>query len=105
VKDLTTFGPSIPNPFPMNDGSACTAVFWDGDAIGDIEKVMYDAGSTSIEYRTEGYNVVLYSPDPEEAYGTDEWFFVEDYGTARKALAAAKAWTRKTVKTFNREVR
>ena len=101
MKDLTTFGPSIPNPFPMNDGSACTAVFWDGDDVGAIEKEMYDAGSTSIEYRTAGYNVMVM--DPKFTVETDEWFFVEDYGTARKALAAAKAWTRKTVKTFNRE--
>lgn len=71
-----------------NIGEACTTIFVNGADGGCIEKFVEEVGSgLAFEYRASVYSVELDGRDTQD-------FHVCDYSSARKALAAAKAWVR-----------
>lgn len=86
-----TFGKST--VWDTTTGESAIDVFRNGEDVGTIEKEVQDVGGTSFEWRTEGYQVSLYVGEDVE----DRYFSVKDHGTARKALAAAKAYVRRVV--------
>jgi hypothetical protein len=83
------------------DGAAECTIFVDGESVGSIEKQMIDVGGSSREMVADGYGVDLDN-------GASTTFFSVrryrrgmagrgvsgTYPTARKALAAAKAFAR-----------
>lgn len=73
-------------------GAASATIFVDGVDSGVIEKNVTEIGSgLAFEYRADNYAVELDGHD--DAHN----FNVDDFDSARKALAAAKAWVRGTV--------
>ena len=69
-------------------GAANATIFADGVDIGCIEKNVTEIGrGLAFEYRADNYSVELDGHDTRD-------FHVCDFETARKALAAAKAWVR-----------
>lgn len=69
-------------------GAANATIFVDGVDGGCIEKSVEEIGSgVAFEYRASIYSVELDGRDTRD-------FHVCDFETARKALAAAKAWVR-----------
>ena len=84
-----TFGPM---EVWESTGAAGATIFADGVDIGYVEKSVTEIGrGLAFEYRADNYAVELDGRDDLRN------FPVADYDTARKALAAAKAWVRGTV--------
>lgn len=73
-------------------GEAALAVTANGEMVAEIVKEVQDVGGTSFEYRASAYVVTFFSMENRDA-----GFPVSDYPTARKALAAAKAYTRQVM--------
>ena len=69
----------------------------DGEVIGWIEKEADDFGNGF----EQEWKVVEYDAQPAE--GTNRYFACKDYGSARAALAAAKAWMRGLENVSTRE--
>ncbi len=80
-----TFGPM---EVWESTGAANAEILADGVDIGYIEKTVTEIGlGLAFEYRAHTYTVELDGHDTID-------FAVADFDTARKALAAAKAWVR-----------
>mgnify|MGYP005843051119 CR=1 FL=1 len=86
MKRDVTFGPM--EVYDSTTGDAEAAVYLNRVSFGGIVKEVNDVGGTSFEYRTAGYTVTL--DDSRE----DRFFSTEDHGSARGALAQAKAYAR-----------
>ncbi len=70
-------------------GAANATIFVDGVDSGYIEKTVEEVGNgLAFEYRAHAYLVEL------DGHDDTRDFYVSDFDSARKALAAAKAWVR-----------
>ena len=94
-------------------GESQTDILVDGAIEGTIEKEVEDIGATSCEYVTAGYDAEVWvGADHGEpvaksfsvrrmrrlSFGSGPRYVTTgEYETARKALAAAKAWARETL--------
>lgn len=103
---MTTFGKAVITD--STTGETETTIFFNGEDVGSIEKQVDNIGVTGYEWVASSYSVTIWPTNDDDelierlfrvAYRKRDWglgrtVMTEGFETARKALAAAKAFAR-----------